>query len=230
MPDTSHTPEGSSRAWYCSSIAEFLGTDSDSIVGRLARNSEFTVLPAQRDAWLEQIGLLKAMSPVWQVHSLWSSTSRMGRRIDTVLLVGPIVFVVEFKVGETVFDRAALDQVWDYALDLKNFHEASHSPPIIPILIATGARTSRPIELRADEDKVYRPIPVHPANFRATMDLALQTWMGKRSDQQFWPSAPYHPTPTIVEAARSALCSALGRGDRTFRRRRAELASDVQSN
>ena len=63
----------------------------------------------------------------------------MGRRVDTVLLVRPIVFVVEFKVGETAFDRAAIDQVWDYALDLKNFHEASHSSPIIPILIATGA-------------------------------------------------------------------------------------------
>ena len=127
----------------------------------------------------------------------------MGRRIDAVLLVSPIVFVVEFKVGETAFDRAAIDQVWDYALDLKNFHQASHLLPIIPILVATGASESPPIELRVDEDKVYRPISVRPALFRAAIDLALRTVNGEHLDEQFWPCAPYHPTPTIVEAARA---------------------------
>ena len=77
----------------------------------------------------------------------------MGRRIDAVLLVGPVVFVIEFKVGESVFERAAVDQVWDYALDLKNFHEASHSVSIVPILIATEATTSAPLKLQLDEDK-----------------------------------------------------------------------------
>ena len=89
----------------------------------------------------------------------------MGRRIDAVLLIGPVVFVIEFKVGESVFERAALDQVWDYALDLKNFHEASHSVSIVPVLIATGATASAPLELHADEDKVYRPILGTPRQF-----------------------------------------------------------------
>ena len=71
----------------------------------------------------------------------------MGRRIDTVLLIGPIVFVVEFKVGETSFDRAAIEQVWDYALDLKNFHKASHDASIVPVLIATEAASAPPIVL-----------------------------------------------------------------------------------
>ena len=131
------------------------------------------------------------------------SIPRMGRRIDAVLLTNCIVFVVEFKVGDTVFERAAIDQVWDYALDLKNFHEASHSAPIIPILVATGAGASPPIELRAGEDKVYRPIRIHPPSFRATLDLALQTVKGEPLEEQLWPRAPYHPTPTIVEAARA---------------------------
>ena len=33
---------------------------------------------------------------------------------------------MEFKIGETEFTLAGTDQVWDYALDLKDFHEASH--------------------------------------------------------------------------------------------------------
>jgi hypothetical protein len=55
----------------------------------------------------------------------------MGRRIDVVLLLPAAIVVLEFKVGERLFERSAIDQVWDYALDLKNFHTASHAPAII---------------------------------------------------------------------------------------------------
>jgi hypothetical protein len=204
MPETSLIPELPSRVWYGASIAEFLDHNSDAIVGRLATKTDFTVLPAQRDAWLEQIRLLRSQL-VGLTGSIFFEFSipRMGRRIDTVLLIGPIVFAVEFKVGEADFDRAAVDQVWDYALDLKNFHEASHSAWIIPLLVATGAATSPATELRADEDGVYRPILVHPAVFRETLDLALGMVKGEALDEQTWPSAPYRPTPTIIEAARA---------------------------
>jgi len=127
----------------------------------------------------------------------------MGRRVDAALLLGPVVFVIEFKVGESAFERAAVDQVWDYALDLKNFHEASHSVSIIPILIATGATKSVPVNLEADQDKVYRPMLVDPAGFRQAIDVALRTVTGEALDGQQWSDAPYHPTPTIIEAARA---------------------------
>jgi hypothetical protein len=63
---------------------------------------------------------------------------RLGRRIDVVLRLPAAIVVLEFKVGERLFERGAIDPVWDYALDLKNFHAASHAPAIIPVLIATG--------------------------------------------------------------------------------------------
>src|SRR5262249_12314406 len=112
-------------------------------------------------------------------------------------------FVVEFKVGAAEFDRAAAEQVWDYALDLKNFHEASHSASIVPILVATGSHESAPLELLADGDLVYRPIGVRADDFRAAIDLALRSIDGAALDGQNWPNAPYRPTPTIVEAARA---------------------------
>jgi hypothetical protein len=127
----------------------------------------------------------------------------MGRRIDAVLLVGPVVFAVEFKVGETDFGRDAEDQVWDYALDLKNFHEGSHALSIVPILVSTEATDSPPITLRADADSVYRPVPVHPARFREVIDKALDMVSGDAVDEQHWSRAPYRPTPTIIEAARA---------------------------
>jgi Schlafen group 3, DNA/RNA helicase domain len=193
-----------SRAWYAAPIADFVHADPDTIIGRLTTNSDFTVLLSQTDAWLEQIHLLQTQLPDLSGSIfLEFSIPRMGRRIDTVLLVGPIIFVIEFKVGVPGFDRSALDQVWDYALDLKNFHEGSHSAPIIPILIATGAGLPPPLNLRPDEDKVYRPISVVSSKLRSTLDLALATINGEVLDQQHWARASYRPTPTIIEAARS---------------------------
>ncbi|HEY2951050.1 MAG TPA: DNA/RNA helicase domain-containing protein, partial [Verrucomicrobiae bacterium] len=192
------------RAWYGSSIADFLQTEPETILGRLTANSDFALLPTQRDAWLGQLDILRSCLP-GLAGSLFLEFNipRMGRRIDAVLLIGPIVFVVEFKIGEKAFDRAALDQVWDYALDLKNFHEASHAVSIVPILIATEATVTCPTKLLSDEDKVYRPLSVNIEGFRRVIDLALQTIGGSALDDQQWSRAPCHPTPTIVEAARS---------------------------
>lgn len=193
-----------SRAWYGASISEFIESQPDVIVGRLATNNQFALLPTQKDAWLAQICLLQSCL-VGLTGSLFLEFNipRMGRRIDVVLLIGPVVFVIEFKVGEKTFDRAAVDQVWDYALDLKNFHGASHAVPIVPILIATGATTSAPLKLHADEDMVYRPVSVHPDGLRTVIEKTLQIVEGADIDTQRWPRASYRPTPTIVEAARS---------------------------
>jgi hypothetical protein len=193
-----------SRAWYGSSIAEFLNTQPEAVIGRLVSNSTFADLRSQKDAWLVQIELLQAQL-VGLSGSIFLEFNipRMGRRIDVVLLIGPIVFVIEFKVGEKTFDRPAIEQVWDYALDLKNFHEASHSASIVPFLVATGTKKSAQFRLHADEDHVFRPLMVHPEGFREAINLALQTVAGEKLNQHRWQNASYFPTPTIVEAARA---------------------------
>ena len=127
----------------------------------------------------------------------------MGRRIDTVLLIGPVVFAIEFKVGDASFDRAAIEQVWDYALDLKNFHEASHAVSIVPVLIATEAAASGATQLIADHDNVYRPVRIGSDGLRAVIDLAVQKISGLAVNAAEWCRASYHPTPTIIEAARA---------------------------
>src|SRR5437763_904423 len=198
------TRASSLRFWYGATIPEFLGSQTDAVVGQLAVNCDFALLPTQRDAWLAQIEFLRS-----QLIGLSGSIffefniPRMGRRIDVVLVIGAVVFAIEFKVGEKVFDRSAIDQVWDYGLDLKNFHEASHDASIVPILIATEARECPPLDLHGDADKLYRPIIVNPVSFRGALELALRAISGAALDPQIWSRASYHPTPTIVEAARS---------------------------
>jgi hypothetical protein len=192
------------RFWYGSAIAEFLKADPDIIIAQMVRNGEFDLLSTQRDAWLFQIKFLQSqLANLTGSLFLEFSIPRMGRRIDAALLVGGVIFVIEFKVGAQEFDRAAVDQAWDYALDLKNFHEASHSVSIIPILIATESTTSIPLLLQTYEDKVYHPLCVHARNFREVLDFVLQTVREEALDAELWSRAPYRPTPTIVEAART---------------------------
>lgn len=158
----------------------------------------------QREAWGEEISFLqKNLVGLSGTLYLEFSIPRMGSRVDVVLLIGPVVFVVEFKVGELEFDRAALDQVWDYALDLKNFHEASHQVSLVPVLIATEAKESPAVNLSADQDQVYRPIRMHPAGFRDALLSILSQISGESINQSQWEQAPYKPTPTIIEAARA---------------------------
>ena len=191
------------RAWYGASISEFISAEPQTVLGRLAQNGDFALIPTQRDAWLVQIDVLrKSLVGLEGTVLLEFNIPRMGRRVDTVLLIGPVVFVIEFKVGEEVYDRNAVEQVWDYALDLKNFHKASHSAPILPVLVATEAEDSALPSLKADEDGVYRPILVNAVTLRGAIDGALLVVTGE-SISTAWANAPYHPTPTIVEAARA---------------------------
>src|SRR5438552_11372315 len=149
------------RFWYGASIAEFLDASQESVLGQLAFNCDFALIPAQRDAWLAQIEFLRSqLNDLSGAIFFEFNIPRMGRRIDVVLVMGPVIFAIEFKVGEKTFDRSAIDQVWDYGLDLKNFHEASHNASIIPILIATEATECPRVDLHPDADKLYQPIVV----------------------------------------------------------------------
>src|SRR5438309_11974860 len=192
------------RFWYGASIGAFAGASAEKIVGQLTLNSSFDIDRSQAAAWLTEIEFLQSkLSDLAGSIFFEFNIPRMGRRIDVVLLIGQVIFAIEFKVGEKTFDRSAIDQVWDYGLDLKNFHEASHDASIVPILIATEATASPPIHLHADPDKLYRPIVVDPHSFRSALDSALRAVSGAAVNADIWSRASYHPTPTIVEAARA---------------------------
>ena len=192
------------RFWYGASIAEFVRTSAEKIIGQLTLNSSFDVDRSQAAAWLTEIEFLRStLSDLAGSIFLEFNIPRMGRRIDVVLVIGPVIFAVEFKVGEKTFDRSAIDQVWDYGLELKNFHKASHDASIVPILIATEASECPHTEWVADADKLYRPIVVDRRNFRSVFDTALAKISGPVVDTDPWSRASYNPRPTIIEAARA---------------------------
>jgi hypothetical protein len=193
------------RYYYSDSIAAFLGKNEDTILGTLLTANEFPLEMTQRDAWLAEIQILKSvLAPYEGAGQVYFEFSipRLGRRIDVVVIVQSVIFVLEFKVNESEFTSSAADQVCDYALDLKNFHETSHDLPIAPVLIATEAKASTlPVEVTTYHDRTLVPIRTNSAGLASVIETVLKVVGGKTIAPTDWESGRYCPTPTIIEAA-----------------------------
>ncbi|MEQ1911121.1 MAG: hypothetical protein ABMA15_20035, partial [Vicinamibacterales bacterium] len=193
----------SRHAYYSALISDFLITSDAAVLGELTRASGGALLDTQRDAWLAEIDLLrKSLHHLDGVLFLEFDVPRIGSRIDAVIVSRAVVIVIEFKVGEKSFKGADINQVWDYALDLKNFYQASHATPLVPILVATEATSRTPTLGAADPDRVFRPVLVGAEGLIDVLHLAAGV-DGAPIDPAQWSSSSYRPTPTIVEAARA---------------------------
>ena len=133
--------EKNPRCLYENSIESFLGQEENSIFGLLCDRYHGDALTTTREAWMSEIQIMKSVLIPWKESDgkiiFEYDIPRLGKRIDVVLLLKGIVFVLEFKVGENKILENDVDQVLDYALDLKNFHKYSQDKLIVPILDAT---------------------------------------------------------------------------------------------
>jgi hypothetical protein len=191
------------REYYSDTISLFLKTAPTEILGKLAQSNDFALEQTQRDAWLEEIRILQnTLQPFKGSIYFEYSIPRMGKRIDVVLLIYSAIFVLEFKVGEKDFPPYAIDQVWDYSLDLKNFHETSHECFIAPVLIATKAKAiSATVSTTPHNDKLLFPIKCNEELLGQVIDDVLRFVDGNEINPLQWESGRYQPTPNIIEAA-----------------------------
>lgn len=178
------------RAFYAASIADFVHADPSFVLGCLSDNSGFSIETTQRDAWRSQITILQneLLSFSGKGSVLFEfSVPRLGKRIDVLALIDHVIFVIEFKVGESLFNRSAVDQVWDYALDLKNFHETSHHCMIAPLLVATNAKSvNGVVAMSHHNDGVLQPINTSPEQLKDTINTVLQLSAGDSIDAAAW--------------------------------------------
>ncbi len=193
------------RYFYSNSIQNFLLETEESILGKLAYNNDFSLELTQKSAWLKEIEILKHILFKYPGTIFFEySIPRMGRRIDVVLIIRSVIFVLEFKVGDKEFTANAVDQVWDYALDLKNFHETSHDHLIAPVLIATEAKHSEQYTLieKSYQDLTLSPIKTNTQNLQSVIEGVL-TFSDENTviDGTNWSKGRYAPTPNILEAA-----------------------------
>lgn len=193
-------------AYYAATISEFKEEPIDSIFGKLARWHRHDLEEEQKRAWREQIASLKS-ELIRQISGqiyFEFQIPRMGKRADVVLLIDGTIFVLEYKVGAKGFDRAAIEQVHDYALDLKNFHRGSHEAPVVPILIGTEA-ASTCFEIEFADDHVATPICIGKDCLSDVIKSCIAKHQTKHCslDIKTWDQSGYLPTPTIIEAAQA---------------------------
>ena len=198
----------STRCLYKSSIKAFLSREKESLLGILCDNYHGDALTTTREAWKREIEILQRDLTPWNCSNdqiiFEYDIPRLGKRIDVVLLLKGIIFCLEFKAGESRIIEADIDQVLDYALDLKNFHKFSEDRLIVPILIATEyKRSSSLIQPSIYDDRVMNPLVTGELNLCSLISKVLSLFPDENPLDENWIISPYAPTPTIIEAARA---------------------------
>ena len=190
------------RAAYIANVSAFLNDTDDTIMGRLVGAQQGDVVVAQRNAWYQQIEILKACLDDLPdaVICFEYLIPRMGKRIDNVLITNNAIYAIEFKVGSTSYDQHAKTQAIDYALDLKNFHQQSRSLPVIPVLVATDAPDNLTTLVFA-EDQVANLLFANKRNLSQVFNAVIRPENNINSTA--WINSVYEPTPTIIEASQA---------------------------
>lgn len=195
------------RFLYNDNINEFMKKDINTIIGQMNMNFHGNLSSTTRDSWKSEIEIMKSTLELLKIKDgeiiFEYNIPRMGKRIDVVLLLKGIVFCLEFKVGKSDVEEEDLDQVLDYALDLKNFHKMSFEKIIVPILIPTeyNFKTTE-IKISAYDDKIVNPLICGENNIFELINNVLNKYPDEVDIDKNWINSPYSPTPTIIEAAR----------------------------
>ena len=198
----------SPRCLYESRIETFIEKEKESIFGTLCDKYHGDALTTTREAWMGEIEILQRELCAWKNTDgrivFEYDIPRLGKRVDVVILLCGIVFCLEFKVGETSILETDVDQVLDYALDLKNFHKFSRDKVIVPILIATKyKKASSLIQSSVYDDRVVNPLVTGEDGIAALITGVLRSFPDEGCIDPNWVISPYAPTPTIIEAART---------------------------
>lgn len=192
------------RAYYSARIREFVVEKPETLLGKLMVSDEFSTTDLQKNAWRKEIDILQdQLRSVENGDIAFEYTiPRMGHRIDVVCIIHGLIFLLEFKVGDSEYRKSTADQVMDYALDLKYFHELSADRYIIPISIPTEA-PSVCNEVSFMEDKISNVLKCTKDNIGLTISSVLSSVQDQDLSIADWINSRYAPTPTIIEAAQA---------------------------
>lgn len=192
------------RSYYSARIREFLDEKPETLLGKLMVSDEFSTTDLQKNAWRKEIDILQdQLRSVENGDIAFEYTiPRIGHRIDVVCIIHGLIFLLEFKVGDSEYRKSTADQVMDYALDLKYFHELSADRYIIPISIPTEA-PSVCNEVSFMEDKISNVLKCTKDNIGLTIGSVLSSVQDQDLSIADWINSRYAPTPTIIEAAQA---------------------------
>lgn len=192
------------RAYYSAPIVEFLQQSNSEIIGIIHSNDIFTETTIQQsNTWESEVQILKEqLCTFLDGRIIFEYTiPRMGKRVDAVVLYKHIVFLLEFKCGDSVYRQSTYDQVYDYALDLRNFQKESHNKLLVPIVVSTRAKAVK--NEICERDRMIEPLRCNAGNIADMINAVVDRYQEPAFDYVLWENSEYLPTPTIVEAAQA---------------------------
>ena len=87
--------------YYSDTIDLFEKKSTNEIIGQITNENQFDSTRNTNQSWRSQIEILKETLIDLQGELFFEfSIPRMGKRVDCLLIIQNIVFVIEFKVGE----------------------------------------------------------------------------------------------------------------------------------
>jgi len=205
------------QAYYSSSVESFLLLNNEEIIGKL--NIAGTVFASQwtitTTSWINSIQLLKnslnqligekLSAKNWYIL-LEYDIPRIGKRIDAVLLADDLIFVIEYKYDRNKYELHDIHQAEDYAIDLSDFHLESRGRIIVPILLAPNAKPhSQELHLN-NESLVQTCLKANKETLFPIIKNSYEYYhidSKKIIDPLRWEQGEYHPTPTIIQAAKA---------------------------
>jgi len=201
-------------AFYRAKLPEFLGHSPAQIIGALSSAYQHNELQKRQiKAWEKEIAVLKvscaefvSKTPDAEVWSLLLEypIPRRHKRLDAVLLAGDVILCLEFKTEDEAHSLQPQRQVEDYALDLRDFHEASRDRRIVPVVVVPKAS---PVADSANGNPADAVRSVRLTNADDLAQVLVSAFQSEHRsectpiDAAAWDTAAYRPVPTIIEAA-----------------------------
>jgi hypothetical protein len=200
-------------AYYRAVLRNFLVHEPKLVLGEItSRISHNELQRRQIKAWEREIEILQTSlralvsrvkdSEEWCLL-LEYPIPRRRKRLDAVLIAADVIVCIEFKTEDKAHSLAAQRQAEEYALDLRDFHEASRDRKLVPLVVVPKA----PPEKATGTTSIDPVRPVRLANRSDLADVIVEVFKTEHVagsipvNANAWDKSPYRPVPTIIEAA-----------------------------
>jgi Uncharacterized conserved protein (DUF2075) len=206
-------------SFYRSRVSEFLSISDGEILARLsieyARRGFTRQYTDQTLTWERDIRFLRqALADCVHQDSsagnwgllLEFSIPRKEVRLDAVLLIRAKIVILEAKSGNAFLQ--ARKQIEEYALLLHYFHKASPDRVIVPIIVSPDAGDPELDPLKQSE--LFPQLAIYWVKKVITtswqflpnvLNLMSKSDNSEQLQSESWDESPYHPVPSIIEAA-----------------------------
>ena len=203
-------------------------TIANQLAGRAVSES-FDIEPAQAEEWHQSVGSLQSTlnerlpiirealgakgSEEIQHVILEYDFHRRGLRLDCVLLGDGVLFIIEFK--RTKVQRADLDQVMAYAVNLLEFHRVTRewcderSAIVVPIISLTAGRVADAVKWPGLSGRSWpalanKPMICDRHSLKNALSLGLASRRSKAAvAASDWLASPFSPSSSILDATLS---------------------------